>query len=72
MLTPYIWYQFETISTTQVKNYGSGGTALDATLHNGASVMKSDSPVGSVCLNLMNTPINNQMMLWTIFIISII
>ena len=56
MLTPYIWYQFETITSTQVKNYGSGGTALDATLHNGASVMKSDSPIGSVCLNLMNTP----------------
>ena len=60
MLTPYIWYQFETPTSTQIKNYGSAGTTLDATLHNGASVMKSDSPLGSLCLNLVNTPLKQS------------
>ena len=53
---PLIWYKFETASTTQVKNYGSAGSTLDATLNNGASVISSDSPVGSTNLNLINTP----------------
>ena len=53
---PLIWYKFETASTTKVKNYGSAGSTLDATLNNGASVISSDSPVGSTNLNLINTP----------------
>ena len=53
---PLIWYKFETASTTKVKNYGSAGSTLDATLNNGASVISSDSPVGSTNLNLVNTP----------------
>ena len=60
MLSPYIWYQFETPTLTQIKNHRSGGASLDATLHNGASVMKSDSPLGSLCLNLVNTPLKQS------------
>ena len=60
MLSPYIWYQFETPTSTQIKNHGSGGASLDATLHNGASVMKSDSPLGTLCLNLVNTPLKQS------------
>ena len=52
---PLIWYKFEEASSTQVKNYGSAGSVLDATLNNGAIVSSSDSPVGSTCLNLQNT-----------------
>ena len=54
---PYIWYNFDTISSSTVKNSGSAGSLLDATLNNGASVVSNESPTGSTCLNLNNTPV---------------
>ena len=53
---PYIWYKFDTLSSSKVVNSGSAGASLDATLNNGASVMSTESPTGSLCLNLTNTP----------------
>ena len=53
---PYIWYKFDTLSSSTVINSGSAGASLDATLNNGASVMSTESPTGSSCLNLTNTP----------------
>ena len=53
---PYIWYKFDTPSTSKVVNSGSAGASLDATLNNGASVMNTESPTGSTCLNITNTP----------------
>ena len=56
---PYIWYKFDTLSTTKVTNSGSAGATLDATLMNGASVTTTDdNPVGSRCLNLTNNTVN--------------
>ena len=52
---PLIWYKFESLSTSKVQNFGSAGVSLDATLQNGASVISSESPTGSTCLNLSNT-----------------
>ena len=52
---PLIWYKFESLSTSKVQNFGSAGVSLDATLQNGASVISSESPTGSTCLNLYNT-----------------
>ena len=54
---PYIWYNFDTISSSTVKNSGSAGSLLDATLNNGASVVSNASPTGSTCLNITNTPV---------------
>ena len=55
---PYIWYKFDTISSSKVINSGSAGATLDATLYNGASVINNENanPIGSTCLNLQNTP----------------
>ena len=55
---PLIWYKFESLSTSKVQNFGSAGVSLDATLQNGASVISNESPTGSTCLNLSNTPVN--------------
>jgi hypothetical protein len=55
---PLIWYKFESLSTSNVQNFGSAGVSLDATLQNGASVISNESPTGSTCLNLSNTPVN--------------
>ena len=52
---PYVWYKFDTLSSTKVTNSGSAGASLDATLNNGASVISNNSPTGSTCLNLTNT-----------------
>ena len=54
---PLIWYKFESLSTSNVQNFGSAGVSLDATLQNGASVISNESPTGSTCLNLSNTPV---------------
>ena len=54
---PLIWYKFESPSSSKVQNFGSAGVLLDATLHNGASVINNDSPTGSTCLNLNNNPV---------------
>ena len=55
MATPYIWYKFDTLLSSTVKNAGSAGASLDAILFNGASVRSTESPTGSSCLNLTNT-----------------
>ena len=52
MATPYIWYKFDTLSSSTVKNAGYAGASLDAILFNGASVTSTESPTGSSCLNL--------------------
>ena len=59
MTTPLIWYKFDVSSKDKVTNAGSGGTAYDAALMNGAVVDKSDSTVGPVSgpmsLNIQNS-----------------
>ena len=57
---PLIWYKFDTLYSSKVSNSGSAGAMLDATLNNGASVKKYGSPVGSICLNITNTPIKRS------------
>ena len=53
---PYIWYPFDTLSSTTVENSGSAGTKLNASLYNGAAVVQNDKPEGTTALVLNNSP----------------